>query len=55
MKCPLTLAAATMVVLSVSAVSAKDKPSEAFLKKAIEGNYAEVSMGDLREKNASER
>ena len=37
--------------LLVSAAYAKDKPSEAFLKKAIEGNYAEVSMGDLAQKN----
>jgi putative membrane protein len=40
-----------LLSLSVSAASAKDKPSEAFLKKAIEGNYAEVSMGDLAQKN----
>ena len=43
--------AALVAALSVSVVSAKDKPSEAFLKKAIEGNYAEVSMGDLAQKN----
>src|ERR1700712_323285 len=43
--------AAAIAVLSVSVVSAKDKPSEAFLKKAIEGNFAEVSMGDLAQKN----
>jgi putative membrane protein len=51
MKRQLTLAAAAMAALSISAVSAKDKPSAAFLKKAIEGNYAEVSMGDLAQKN----
>ena len=45
------VAAAAIAALSVSAVSAKDKPSEAFLKKAIEGNYAEVSMGDLAQKS----
>jgi putative membrane protein len=45
------VAAAAIAALSVSAVVAKDKPSEAFLKKAIEGNYAEVSMGDLAQKN----
>jgi putative membrane protein len=42
---------AAIAALSVSAVVAKDKPSEAFLKKAIEGNFAEVSMGDLAQKN----
>jgi hypothetical protein len=36
---------------TVGTLSAKDKASEAFLKKAIEGNYAEVSMGDLAQKN----
>ena len=51
MKLHLSLAAAVLLSLSVSAASAKDKPSEAFLKKAIEGNYAEVSMGDLAQKN----
>jgi putative membrane protein len=57
MKLHLSLAVAVLLSLSVSvsvsvsAASAKDKPSEAFLKKAIEGNYAEVSMGDLAQKN----
>ena len=41
----------TLMALSICTASAKDKPSEAFLKKAIEGNYAEVSMGDLAQKN----
>jgi putative membrane protein len=45
------VAAAAIAALSVSAVLAKDKPSETFLKKAIEGNYAEVGMGDLAQKN----
>src|SRR6195256_4535616 len=39
------------MAISIANVSAKDKPSEAFLKKAIEGNFAEVSMGDLAQKN----
>jgi putative membrane protein len=30
---------------------AAEKPSQAFLKKAIEGNYAEVQMGQLAQKN----
>ena len=38
-------------LLSANAALAKDKASEAFLKKAIEGNYAEISMGDLAQKN----
>jgi putative membrane protein len=41
----------TFMALSICTASAKDKPSEAFLKKAIEGNYAEVSMGDLAQTN----
>jgi predicted outer membrane protein len=51
MKFHLSVPAAILLSLSVSAASAKDKPSEAFLKKAVEGNYAEVSMGDLAQKN----
>lgn len=51
MKLHLSLTAAVLLPLSVSAAMAKDKPSEAFLKKAIEGNYAEVNMGDLAQKN----
>ena len=41
----------TLMALSICTASAKDKLSEAFLKKAIEGNYAEVGMGDLAQKN----
>ena len=47
----LNLLLGTLMALSICTASAKDKPSEAFLKKAIEGNYAEVSMGDLAQKN----
>src|ERR1700736_2188222 len=39
------------MAISIANASAKDKAGEAFLKKAIEGNYAEVSMGDLAQKN----
>src|SRR3977135_2926781 len=39
------------MAISIATASAKDKPSEAFLEKAIEGNYAEVAMGDLAQKN----
>src|SRR3954447_17877268 len=34
-----------------SAALAAEKPSQTFLKKAIEGNYAEVQMGQLAQKN----
>jgi len=47
----LSLGMATLMAISIGIAEAKDKPSEAFLKKAIEGNYAEVSMGDLAQKN----
>jgi len=40
------------MAISIASASAKDKLSEAFLKKAIEGNFAKVSMGDhLAQKN----
>jgi predicted outer membrane protein len=39
------------VTLSFPAASAKDIGSETFLNKAIEGNYAEISMGELAQKN----
>jgi putative membrane protein len=38
------------LLLSSTAMAA-EKPSQAFLKKAIEGNYAEVQMGQLAQKN----
>ena len=47
----LSLGTATLIVLSIGTAWGKDKPSEAFLKKAIEGNFAEVSMGDLAQRN----
>ena len=48
----LSLGAATLMAISIASASAKDKLSEAFLKKAIEGNFAKVSMGDhLAQKN----
>ena len=46
-----SLGTATLMAISIANASAKDKPSETFLKKAIEGNFAEVSMGDLAQKN----
>jgi putative membrane protein len=51
MKSYLPLRPLAVIVFSISAASAKDKPSEAFLKKAIQGNFAEISMGDLAQKN----
>jgi putative membrane protein len=39
-----------VALISANAALAKDKASETFLKKAIEGNYAEISMGDLAQK-----
>jgi putative membrane protein len=47
----LSLGTVILMATSIASASAKDKPSEAFLKKAIEGNFAEVSMGDLAQKN----
>ena len=47
----LSFGTATLMAISIANASAKDKPSETFLKKAIEGNFAEVSMGDLAQKN----
>jgi putative membrane protein len=47
----LSAGSAVLMAISIASASAKDKQSDAFLKKAIEGNYAEVSMGDLAQKN----
>jgi putative membrane protein len=46
-----SLGTATLIAISIANASAKDKPNETFLKKAIEGNFAEMSMGDLAQKN----
>ena len=46
-----SIGAATFLMLTLAGAAAKDKASETFLKKAIEGNFAEVSMGDLAQKN----
>jgi putative membrane protein len=46
-----SLGAAALLLLSVTSAVAKEKASGKFLKKAIEGNFAEVSMGDLAQKN----
>ena len=47
----LLLGTAALMAISIANASAKDKPSEAFLKKAIEGNFAEISMGGVAQKN----
>jgi putative membrane protein len=46
-----SLGTVIFMAISVANSSAKDKQSEAFLKKAIEGNFAEVSMGELAQQN----
>jgi putative membrane protein len=43
--------ATLLLAISIASAQARDKPSQAFIKKAIEGNFAEVSMGDLAQKN----
>ena len=44
-------ATAILVLLVASPAFAADTASHAFLKKAIEGNYAEVQMGKLAQQN----
>jgi len=46
-----SLGTVIFIAISLANVSAKDKQSEAFLTKAIEGNFAEVSMGELAQQN----
>jgi len=46
----LSLLSAAVMLLATSA-SAQDKASQKFLTEAIEGNFAEVKMGELAEKN----
>jgi putative membrane protein len=41
----------TLAIICAGAALAKDKASETFLKKAIEGNYAEIDMGELAQKS----
>jgi putative membrane protein len=42
---------AIIAMFAASPALAAGKPSQAFLKKAIEGNYAEVQMGKLAQQN----
>ncbi|MET4038361.1 hypothetical protein [Bradyrhizobium sp. RT6a] len=46
-----SLGTATLMVISIASASAKDKQSGTFLKKTIEGNFAEMSMGELAQQN----
>jgi len=47
----MTLGAGLVMLGSVAAASAK--PNQAFLKDAIEGNFAEISMGQLAQKKGA--
>ena len=48
----ISLAAGAAMIFSASVgLAADDHASDAFLKSAIEGNYAEVNMGNLAQKN----
>jgi len=42
---------ALLAALLASSAYAAEKPSQAFLKKAIEGNFAEIEMGKLAQQN----
>jgi len=42
---------AIIAVFAASPAFAASKPSQTFLKKAIEGNYAEIEMGKLAQQN----
>jgi putative membrane protein len=42
---------AILAMFLASSAYAADKPSQTFLKKAIEGNYAEIEMGKLAQQN----
>ncbi len=41
----------TAAIIGANAALAKDKASESFLKKAIQGNYSEIKMGELAQNN----
>ena len=42
-----SMSLAILTICLASAASAAEKPSQAFLKKAIEGNFAEIQIGQL--------
>jgi putative membrane protein len=47
-----SISLAILAVFLFSAANAAEKPSQAFLQKAIEGNYAEVQMGQLAQQKS---
>jgi putative membrane protein len=49
---PMKVTALTVLALLLAtSAQAAEKPSQSFLKKAIQGNYAEVEMGKLAQQN----
>lgn len=42
---------AILIIFLATSAHAAEKPSRAFLKKAIEGNFAEIEMGKLAQQN----
>ena len=46
-----SISLALFAAFLASTAYAADKPSQTFLKKAIEGNFAEVDMGKLAQQN----
>lgn len=46
-----TLTLTLLAVFLTASVHAAEKPSQGFLKKAIEGNYAEIEMGKLAQRS----
>ena len=47
-----SISLAILAIFLASAAIAAEKPSQAFLKKAIVGNYAEVQMGQLAQQKS---
>ena len=47
----MTTALTFLALFLASSVHAAEKPSQSFLKKAIQGNYAEIEMGKLAQQN----
>jgi putative membrane protein len=52
MRAAFLISSITAAVISVTAAAAQDKASSKFLGEAIQGNFAEVAMGELAQKNA---
>ena len=51
MKAALLISSVMALAITVATASAQDKASNKFLTEAIQGNFAEVAMGQLAEKN----